>query len=144
MQKYILSKFQYQFCFNGDFSTYWFKLIDINTISCSSICSSLVLQASESHLFVFSFSFFLQTPKKWNHILWHDLQLTGSPSLQAHEYNKSIPTYINLIPVVLSSTNFLLISMHRSELDNSRTSHHQSLCALSIFSSLGNFCPMAD
>lgn len=92
---------------------------------------------------------FLQTPKKWNHTLWHGLPLTGSPSLQAHnltcEDNKGIPTYINLIPVVLSSTRFLLIGMQRSELDNSRTktSHHQSL-VLYVYSRHWKFLSEAD
>ena len=77
-------KIPYQFSFNGDF-----KQIDSSLLTSILIMFiylgfkglqwplTLVLQASESHLLVFSV---------WNPILWHGLQLTGSPSLQAHNF----------------------------------------------------------
>lgn len=133
-QRKKIHLFQYQFIFNGDFKQINSSLLtsilimfiylgwEKVTITLYQFCRHLILT---SVFFLFLF-FLLQTL-----ILWYGLQPTGSPSLQARnltcEYNKSIPTYINLILVVVSSTHFLLIGMHRSQLDNSRTSHHQSL-----------------
>lgn len=123
MQKYTSGKFQYQLSFNLDLKQNWSKLIDINIYHVY-LCG----MKSITELYLYCCRHLIHPPPPIT--LWRCPQSTRSPINHKH-----ITQYVSTMTAFPHTSTYaccfvfstFLTGMQRRELDNSRTSHYESI-----------------